>query len=222
MRVLIGCEHSGIVREAFRAMGHEAFSCDLLPATDGSEFHIQCNLLEWLDQPLRQLRHSCQLLVCHPPCTFVCGSGLHWISRGRIESDGRPRAEHFEEAVQFALALWNCGVERVALENPIGALSRYIGKPSQIIQPYQFGDDASKATCLWLKGGLPQLVADPAQRVPGRIVNGRERWANQTDSGQNKLPPSDLRGHLRSLTYPGIAKAMAAQWGGNEQAELVA
>ncbi len=212
MRILIACEHSGTVREAFRALGHDAWSCDLLPASDASRFHIQGCAIE-------AACRGWDAMIAHPPCTYVNGAGLHWISRGRIEADGRPRTAHFFEAVEFAMQLWNAPIERIALENPIGALSRYIGKSSQIVQPYQFGDDASKATCLWLKG-LPALVIDPAQRRAGRIVKGRERWANQTDSGQNKLPPSANRGHLRAITYPGIALAMAQQW--SERFALVA
>lgn len=131
-------------------------------------------------------------------------SGLHWSSR-------RPgRARQTEDALTFVRLLLDAPVARIALENPVGCISTRIRRPTQKIQPYDFGEDASKATCLWLKG-LPSLV--PTQRVAPRIVNGKPRWSNQTDSGQNKLAPSADRARLRSLTYPGIAQAMADQWG---------
>jgi len=201
VRVLIACERSGMVRRAFRSAGHAAWSCDLEPADDGSVFHFQGDVRNYLDD-------DWELLIAHPPCTYLSASGLHWNKR-------RPgRSEQTEAAVEFALALWNAPVKRVALENPIGLLSTRIRPPDQIIQPYQFGDDASKATCLWLSG-LPLLR--PTKRLEGRWVlyKGKyvERWANQTDSGQNRLPPSEDRARLRSETYPGISAAMAEQWG---------
>lgn len=199
--VLVGCEFSGAVREAFRKRGFNAWSCDLLPAADASPFHIQ-------DDVLKHLGHGWALGIFHPPCTYLCSSGLHWNTR----TPGRQKLT--DEAVVFAAALLDAPIERVALENPVGCLSKRIRPPSQIIQPWQFGSDASKATCLWLKN-LPPLV--PTEHVYPRVVlhagKFALRWANQTDSGQNNLPPSDDRWALRSETYPGIAAAMAAQWG---------
>jgi hypothetical protein len=155
------------------------------------------------------------LVIVHPPCTYLTGSGLHWNKR-------RPeRAALTEEAIRFTEKAWahRRTVGAMALENPVGCLSTRssLGKPTQIIQPYQFGDDASKRTCLWLEN-LPPLSIDPLKRVPGRLVtlpSGAvvERWANQTDSGQNRLPPSEDRWKKRSETYPGIANAMAEDWG---------
>lgn len=201
MRVLIACERSGIVREAFRRRGHDAWSCDLEPAEDSSPFHMQADVLSVLDGCSRG---EWDLMIAHPECRYLSVSGLHWNHR-------RPeRAALTEQAVEFAVALWNAPIKRVALENPVGILSSRIRKPDQIIQPYEFGDDASKATCLWLRG-LPPLKG--TRRVPGRIVNGRERWANQTDSGQNRLGPSPTRSMDRARTYQGIAAAMADQWG---------
>ena len=193
MRVLVACEFSGTVREAFRALGHDAWSCDLLP-TDVEGPHIQGDVLEVLS-------HGWDMMIAHPPCTYLASSGLHWNTK-------RPeRARQTEEALRFVLALANAPIPRIAIENPIGALSTRWRKPDQIIQPWQFGHDASKATCLWLIG-LPLLT--PTDVLPG----GRTaRRANQTASGQNKLPPSPDRWKKRSLTYPGIAAAMAAQWG---------
>ena len=149
------------------------------------------------------------LMICHPPCTYLTSAGLHWNKR-------RPeRAVLTEEALQFIKVLLDAPIAGIALENPVGCISSRIRKPDQIIQPYNFGADASKATCLWLKG-LPLLT--PTERFMGRTVevNGKkvERFSNQTDSGQNNLPPSSDRWKLRSATYPGIAHAMASQWGG--------
>lgn len=208
LRVLIACEFSGVVRDAFAALGHDAWSCDILPA-EGN--HFQCDVRELIcDGKLPDSRGSgWDLMIAHPPCTYLSVSGLHWNSRRRMV-DGRPRSELTEEALAFVRILLGSPIPSIALENPVGCISSRIRKPDQIIQPHQFGADASKATCLWLKN-LPPLA--PTEHVAPRIVNGRPRWANQTDSGQNKLPPSDLRWALRSVTYPGIAKAMAEQWG---------
>lgn len=215
LNVLIACESSGTVRQAFRAIGANAWSCDLLPADDDSEFHIQGDVL-----PVLRGWHNLftdwtwDLLVGHPPCTYLCSSGLHWEKR-------RPeRVALREQAAQFALALWNAPIPRIAIENPIGALSRHIGKPTQTIQPYQFGHNASKRTALWLKGLKP---LSPTQYIEPRIPGadqidmfgapiGKPRWDNQTDSGQNKLTPSADRWKQRSKTYEGIAQQMAAQW----------
>lgn len=140
------------------------------------------------------------LMIAHPPCTYLAASGLHWNTR-------RPeRAQQTEEAIAFVLTLANAPIPRIAIENPIGCLSTRWRKPDQIVQPWQFGDDASKATCLWLKG-LPLLM--PSNELPGGKT---ARRANQTASGQNKLGPSPDRWKLRSVTYPGIAAACATQW----------
>jgi len=196
MKVLVACEFSGTVRDAFIARGHDAMSCDLLP-TEKPGPHHQGSVLDILDQ-------GWDLMIAHPPCTYLTASGLHWNKR-------RPgRAAQTEEAVAFVMALANAPIPRIAIENPIGCLSTRWRKPDQIIQPHQFGHDASKATCLWLVG-LPTL--QPTLMVPPRMVNGRPRWGNQTDSGQNRLPPSKDRWALRSITYQGIANAMADQWG---------
>jgi len=197
MKVLAACEFSGRVREAFRALGHDAWSCDLLPASDGSLFHFQCDVRQVLKQ-------GWDMLIAFPPCTYLCSSGMHWTTRGLRDP------QLTEDAVQFVRHLLECQIPRVALENPVGAISTRIRKPDQIIQPHQFGEDASKSTCLWLRG-LPLLI--PTAHVPPRIVNGRKRWGNQTDSGQNKLAPSPTRWADRSETYAGIARAMAIQWG---------
>lgn len=193
MRVLVACEFSGTVREAFRARGHEAWSCDLLP-TEMPGPHIQGDVRDILGD-------GWDLMIAHPPCTYLASSGLHWNRR-------RPERQALTDAaVVFVQTLLGAPIARIAVENPIGALSSRVRRPDQIIQPWQFGHDASKATCLWLQG-LPLLV--PTEVLPG----GRTaRRGNQTPSGQNKLGPSPDRWKQRSLTYPGIAAAMADQWG---------
>ncbi|MCP4741380.1 MAG: DNA cytosine methyltransferase [Actinomycetales bacterium] len=196
MKILVACEYSGRVRDAFAAKGHWAVSCDLLP-TERPGPHVQGDVLALLDE------HEWDLLIAFPPCTHLSGSGARWWPQKR--ADGRQQA-----AVEFVRRLHDAPIDRIAIENPVGILSTAIRKPNQIIQPWQFGHDASKRTCLWLKG-LPQL--EPTKLVEGRLVNGRKRWGNQTDSGQNKLGPSPDRAKVRSLTYQGIADAMAEQWG---------
>jgi hypothetical protein len=196
MRVLVACEYSGRVRDAFAASGHDAMSCDLLP-TDVPGPHYQGDVRDLLDD-------GWDMMIAHPPCTYLCSSGLHWNKR-------RPeRAQMTEDALEFVRLLLNAPINRIALENPVGCISTRIRKPDQTIQPWQFGHDASKATCLWLKN-LPLLK--PTFLVEGRLVNGRRRWGNQTDSGQNCLPPSTDRWKARSETYQGIASAMVNQWG---------
>lgn len=191
MRILVACEYSGTVREAFRKMGHDAWSCDLLPSDDNSPYHIQGDLFEVIND-------GWDMALFFPPCTYLCSSGLHWNKR-------RPeRAKLTEEAVEFVKRLYNCNIPKIAIENPIGCLSTRLRKPDQIIQPWQFGEDASKATCLWLRG-LPALKETN--------VIKKKRYSNQTESGQNKLPPSPDRWKIRSKTYQGIADAMASQWG---------
>lgn len=206
MRIAVICETSGAVREAFRRLGHEAWSCDLLSADDGSRFHYQGDARHFFCSPVAFAGFD--LLVAHPPCTFLSSSGLHWNKR----KEGR--AAKTEEALAFALWLWGLPIRLKCMENPIGRLSsvmRQRGVLVQTIQPYQYGHDASKATCLMLQG-LPPLR--PTSFVEPRMVNGKPRWANQTDSGQNRLGPSPDRWKLRSETYNGIAQAMAEQWGG--------
>ena len=195
MKVLIACESSGTVRDAFIKLGHDAMSCDMLP-TEQPGPHYQGDVRDVLHQPW-------DLLIGHPPCTYLSVSGMHWTTRGLRD----PKLT--EDALAFAKLLMDAPIARIAIENPVSIISSRIRKPDQIIQPYEFGHDASKKTCLWLKN-LPLLR--PTQYVEPRVVGGKQRWANQTDSGQNKLAPSADRWKLRSKTYQGIADAMAAQW----------
>lgn len=196
MRVLIACEYSGAVRDAFRAAGHNAMSCDLLPSEVPGP-HYQGDARDVLGD-------GWDLMVAHPPCTYLSVSGMHWTRRGLRDP------QLTEDALDFVRLLLAAPIPRIALENPVSIISTRIRKPDQIVQPWQYGHDASKTTCLWLKN-LPAL--QPTQIIEPRIVNGRKRWGNQTDSGQNRLSPSPDRWKRRSATYAGIAGAMAAQWG---------
>lgn len=196
MRVLVACEYSGTVRDAFLKLGHDAMSCDLLP-TDALGPHYQGDVQDVLG-------HGWDLMIAHPPCTYLSVSGMHWTARGLRDP------QLTEDALAFVRLLMNAPIDRICIENPVSVISSRIRKPEQTIQPWQFGHDASKRTCLWLKN-LPTLA--PTSIIEPRIVDGRKRWGNQTDSGQNRLGPSDDRWKIRSETYAGIANAMAEQWG---------
>ena len=193
MKVLIGCEYSGIVRDAFIRGGHDAMSCDLLP-TDRPGPHYKGDIFDVIDYPW-------DLAIFHPECTHLSVSGSSHFPAKRM--DGRQQA-----AASFFMRLvrQSAHIPMTAIENPVCIMSSLYRKPDQIIQPWWFGDDASKKTCLWLKG-LPLLVE--TNRLPG---DERTRRANQTASGQNRLSPSPDRWKERSRTYPGVAAAMAAQW----------
>ncbi len=192
LKVLVACEYSGRVRDAFIARGHDAMSCDLLP-TDATGPHYQGDVFDVIND-------GWDLMIAHPPCTYLSVSGMHWTTRGLRDP------QLTEDALTFVQRLMNAPIERIAIENPISIISSRIRKPDQIIQPWWFGHDASKKTCLWLKN-LPLLK--PTDMLPG---DAKTRRGNQTASGQNKLPPSKDRWKIRSETYQGIADAMAAQW----------
>lgn len=202
MRVLVACEYSGRTRDAFRLLGHDAWSCDLLACENNQKFHYQCDVREILNE-------HWDLMIAHPDCTFLCSSGMHWTTRGLRDQ------KLTDDALEFVQLLMDAPIPRIAIENPVGRIGTAIRKHDQIIQPYEYGDDASKRTCLWLKG---LSLLRPTKRVQGRLVqhNGKtvERWSNQTDSGQNKLGPSADRWKDRSRTYQGWSNAMAMQWGG--------
>lgn len=183
MKVLVACEYSGAVRDAFLAMGHDAMSCDLLP-TDVEGPHYQGDVRDVLEYPW-------DLMIAHPPCTHLSVSGARHFTEKR--KDGRQQS-----AVSFFLMLARAPIERIAIENPVCIMSSIWRKPDQVIQPWQFGHGETKATCLWLKN-LPPLQ-------PTNIVEGRENRIH-------RMPPSPDRGKERSKTYAGIASAMANQWG---------
>ena len=182
MRVLIACEFSGIVRDAFRERGHDAMSCDLLPSeTPGNGLHYQGDVRDVLDD-------GWDLMIAHPPCTHLAVSGARWFVNKRTEQ---------AEALDFVRLLLDAPIPRIALENPVSVISTAIRKPDQIIQPWQFGHGETKTTCLWLKG-LPALK-------PTNIVEGRTPRVHHAS-------PSPDRWKDRSRTLTGIAAAMAAQW----------
>lgn len=201
--ILVACERSQIVTSAFRARGFDAWSCDLEPVTqsaqynepDCREYHL-CRDVLWV---MRSRDWDC--IIAFPPCTHLCVSGSRHFAAKR--ADGRQ-----QRAIDFFMLFVNNPCKYIAIENPIGIMSRVWKKPTQIIQPWMFGEDAAKATCLWLKH-LPKL--EPTLEVLPTHEGGV--YANQTRSGQNKLGPSEDRAYLRAETYPGIADAMAEQWG---------
>ena len=210
LKVLVACEYSGVVRNAFLARGHHAWSCDLLD-TEKPGPHITGDVLGVLNE-------GWDLMIAHPPCTYLTNSAEWAYGPGPYHQKVKPETlvgEHRKrartEAIKFVKALWNAPIRCICIENPIGVLSREIdlGRP-QIIQPHQFGEDASKATCLFLKNLSPLR---PTKLIEPRMVNGKPRWGNQTDSGQNRLSPKQDRWKDRSRTFEGIAKAMAEQWG---------
>lgn len=181
MRVLVACEFSGTVRDAFIAAGHDAMSCDLLPSEQPGPHH-QGDVRDILSEPF-------DLLIAHPPCTHLAVSGARWFADKRAEQ---------EEALDFVRLLMDAPVPHIAIENPISVISSRIRRPDQIVQPWQFGHGETKATCLWLQR-LPKLV-------PTNVVDGRAARVH-------RMPPGPDRWKERSRTFPGIAAAMAAQWG---------
>lgn len=185
MKILIACECSGRVRESFRKLGHDAWSCDLLPSDDNSPYHIQGDVLELLDK-------GWDMMIAHPPCTHLAVSGARWF---------KDKQQEQVEALEFVRTLLNAPIPKIALENPVSIISTKIRKPNQIIQPWQFGHGETKATCLWLKN-LPELQ-------PTNIVEGREQniWRKKG------VPKGMPLWKWRSLTFQGIANAMAEQWG---------
>jgi len=181
VRVLVACEFSGTVRDAFIERGHDAVSCDLMPSEAGGPHH-EGSVLEILDD-------GWDLMVAHPPCTHLAVSGARWF---------KDKAQEQEEALAFVLSLMDAPIPKIAIENPVSIISTRVRRPDQVIQPWQFGHGETKATCLWLKG-LPILH-------PTHTVEGREARIHM-------MPPGPDRWKLRSVTYSGIAEAMAAQWG---------
>lgn len=206
-RVLVGCEYSGRVRNAFRERGFDAWSCDLLPADDGSPYHITGDVLDIV-------RQDWDLGIFHPPCTYMCNSGVTWLYKGVNENGERilnkQRWTKLGQAASFFFLLWGSGIKHIAIENPImhkyaKALLPGLPQP-QIIQPWMFGHTEKKATCLWLKN-LPELVPVTNLKDETDALPKREQQR------LHYLPPSKERWKLRSTTFQGIADAMADQWG---------
>lgn len=188
MRVLVACEFSGVVRDAFRARGHDAWSCDLLPTESDPTHHIKADV-----SLVARMAFGWDLMIAHPPCTFLAVSGARWF---------KYRRQAQEDALAFVRTLMDAPIPRIAIENPISVISSRIRKPDQIIQPWMFGHGEVKATCLWLKG-LPKLT-------PTDVVDGREARVHRASPGPDRWKE-------RSRTLPGIAAAMADQWGRLDQ-----
>lgn len=203
MKVLIACEESQEVCKAFRELGHEAYSCDILECSgEHPEWHIQGDCLPLINGNCTFITAEGQqvtingiwdMILAFPPCTDLAISGARYFAEK--QEDGRQQA-----SIDFFMKIANANCDKIAIENPVGIMSTKWRKPDQIIQPWQFGHGETKRTCLWLKGLMPL--------IPTNIVDGREQriW---------KMPPSADRAKLRSKTFPGVAKAMAEQWGGN-------
>lgn len=197
MRVLVACEYSGRVRDAFTKLGHDAISCDLSPSESPGE-HIQGDIFHYLQNNY----HRFELMIAHPPCTYLCNSGSTWLWENRKkEIKNKKRWRDMRDGAHFFKQLLEYSIPKICIENPImhGHAKKIIGRgQDQLIQPWQYGHGETKATCLWLKG-LPKLI-------PTNIVEGREQRLH-------RLPPGPDRAKQRSLTYQGIADAMAEQWG---------
>ena len=217
LRILIACEESQATTKEFRRLGHEAFSCDILPCSGGHpEWHLQCDVLEILND-------GWDLMVAHPPCTYLSSSGVQWLSHPEDKhlpfEDRRPnpkypnRKQNMLDSIEFVKTLYNAPIERIAIENPVGLLSTRWRKPDQIVQPYMFGDEATKTTCLWLKN-LPLLV-------PTKLVGKGEKTVYKSGKSHPKwyadilsvAKTKEERQTLRGKTFPGMAAAFADQWG---------
>jgi hypothetical protein len=211
MKILVACEESQAITKEFRALGHEAYSCDILPCTGGHpEWHLQGDVFGFIDQ-------GWDLMVAHPPCTFLSVSG----ARHLYNKDGSKNLERYKnqrEALDFVEKLMSCNIPRIAIENPVSVISSQIRKPDQIVQPWMFGDSASKTTCLWLKN-LPKLVAtnvvdkgDFKEWIDKKSGKVKRQATWYYDALINAKTPEERRS-LRSKTFKGIAQAIASQWG---------
>lgn len=207
MKVLVACEESQAVTIELRRLGHEAYSCDIQPCSGGHpEWHLQQDVTELLKQ-------NWDMVIAHPPCTFLTVTGNRWFNVERYGEKAVKRMKDREEAVEFFMLFADLPhVPRVAIENPIGIMSTRWRKPDQVVHPYHFGDPARKATCWWLKGLEPLEPTDVVEPEIIRYKNGKgtdNPWHMET----MKLPPAE-RAKARSKTFPGIARAIAEQWGG--------
>lgn len=206
MKILVACEESQAVTKELRKLGHEAYSCDIIPCSGGhEEWHLQQDVTPLLEQ-------HWDMIIAFPPCTYLTVTGNRWFNIERYGEKAIQRYKDREFAINFFMMFANANCERIAIENPVGIMSSEWRKPNQIINPWQFGDPYEKKTCLWLKG-LPELKPTNIVEIPPR---------KQFDSGKS-MPswyaeawhlPKEERAKLRSKTFPGIAKAMAEQWAG--------
>jgi len=209
MRVLVACEESQAVTKELRRLGHEAYSCDIQECSGGHpEWHLQVDALELL-------KMSWDMIIAHPPCTYLTVTGNRWFNVDKYGDKAKQRYKDREKAVEFFMAFVNADCPRIAVENPVGYMSTHYRKPDQIIQPYMFGDHARKATCLWLKG-LPPLeptsIVDPGEILRGGYSVGASANYARDENGKI-IPWNDPRtAKARSKTFPGIARAIAEQW----------
>lgn len=221
MNVLVVCEESQRVASAFRELGHNAFSCDIIDCSGGHpEWHIKHDCIPLLngkctfqtcDGKMYTLLGRWDLIIAHPPCTFLTNTGNRWFDVEKYGEAAVQRAKDREEAIDFFMTIANCDCERIAIENPIGVMSSRFRKPDQIIHPYMFGDPERKATCLWLKN-LPNL--QPTDIVEPNIIHYKNGKGTDSPWHMNTMSlPKEERTKERSKTFPGIAKAIAEQWG---------
>lgn len=222
MKVLVACEESQRVCTAFRKLGHEAYSCDIIDCSgEHPEWHIKEDCLSLLngscsfitvDGILHSIEGKWDLIIAHPPCTYLTVTGNRWFNVEKYGEKALERIKLREEAAKFFMAFVNANCDKIAIENPIGYMNSHYRKPDQIIQPYMFGDAAEKRTCLWLKG-LPKLIPTDEVAPPARqqLKSGKSmpEWYSNA--------PKSERGKIRSKTFPGFAKAMAEQWGGKAE-----
>jgi len=231
MRILVACEESQAITKELRKLGHEAFSCDLLPCSGGKpKWHFQNDVFEIIENKGGKLQNGkssfseqpWEMMIAHPPCTFLAVSGAKWYydpeDKGLPTKKRRPhprfpnRAIHREEALEFFIKLCEVPIEKIAVENPVGIVSTRYDKPTQIVQPYMFGDEATKTTCLWLRG-LPKLVptdmVGKGERVVFKSGKSQPKWYSDA---LTEAKTREERQTLRSKTFPGMAKAMAEQW----------
>jgi len=216
MKILVACEESQAVTKELRKLGHEAFSCDILPPSGGHpEWHLQCDVFEIIND-------GWEMMIAHPPCTFLSVSGAKWYyhpedkdlptSKRRPHPNFPNRAKDREDAVEFFIKLMEAPIDKIAIENPVGIMSTRYRKPDQIVQPYMFGDEATKTTCLWLKN-LPKLeatnIVEKGERIVFKSGKSQPKWYSDA---LTKAKTSQERQCLRSKTFLGIAKAMAEQW----------
>ena len=212
MKILVACEESQAVTKELRLLGHEAYSCDLLPCSGGHpEWHLQQDVTELL-------KEKWDMIIAFPPCTYLSSAQMGWYNVEKYGDKAVQRYKDKAEAIDFFMMFANADCDKIAIENPVGVMSSEFRKPDQIIQPWQFGDEAQKTTCLWLKN-LPKLestkIVGKGEFVENKRKNGkieqRPIWFKQGEAW--KLTPEERR-TARSKTFPGIAKAMAEQWAG--------
>lgn len=204
MKILVACEESQAVTKELRALGHEAYSCDIEPCSGGHpEWHLQQDVIPLLEE-------KWDMIIAFPPCTYLTVTGNRWFNVERYGEKAIQRQKDREDAIKFFMAFANADCEKIAIENPIGCMSTEFRKPNQIIHPYMFGDAERKATCLWLKG-LPELV--PTNVVEPRVIKYKNGKGTDSPWHMETMGlPSKERAKMRSKTFSGIAKAMATQW----------